>query len=137
MLDFSDRTRTGFPAHIFGPILNRVSFKQYHILKRYEAPSPNTQNRQVEKKTEDKHILFTDFLMLLKLLFYPAHISDSFVSLKKVSQRRVANRFEALNLSFQMVYSRKSEDMHFMKKKPRFCTTSVTEIFNRLDFPKF
>ena len=57
------------------------------------------------------------------------HIGDSFVSAKKKSQRRVAHHFEALNLSFQMVYSSKSGDMRFLRKLG-FCVSLVTRKLN-------
>ena len=50
------------------------------------------------------------------LAFAAPHIGDSFVSVKKKSQRHVAHHFEALNLSFQMAYSSKSGDMRFLRK---------------------
>ena len=48
---------------------------------------------------------------------------------QKKSQRHVAHHFEALNLSFQMVYSCKSGDMRFLRKLG-FCVSLVTQKFN-------
>ena len=63
---------------------------------------------------------------------FATHIGDSFVSVKKKSQRHVAHHFEALNLSFQMVYSTKSGDMRFLRKLG-FCVSLVTQKFNIFD----
>ena len=60
------------------------------------------------------------------------HIGDSFVSAKKKSQRRVAHHFEALNLSFQMVYSNKSGDKRFLRKSC-FCVSFSDPNFNIFD----